>query len=145
MYKLFFIVVCLLLNSSVAEAKFDEDLQKRCVNIVNYKLAGDVDSLLQYGYPKTSSNPKFVDFYKKMQVKDARRVAEKGAVDSVTVVDTNELPNPASDSKHAGFNIAEQRSILTHVKFSKEDRPVSYECILGREKESNEWFILNAI
>jgi hypothetical protein len=42
MYKLFFIVVCLLLNSNVAEAKFDEDLQKRCVNIVNYKLAGDV-------------------------------------------------------------------------------------------------------
>ncbi|MGI1999490.1 hypothetical protein [Shewanella frigidimarina] len=138
-------MVCLLLNSSVAEAKFDEDLQKRCVNIVNYKLAGDVDSLLQYGYPKTSSNPKFVDFYKKMQVKDARRVAEKGAVDSVTVVDTNELPNPASDSKHAVFNIVEQRSILTHVKFSKQDRPVSYECEFGREKESNEWFILNAI
>ena len=90
MYKLFFIVVCLLLNSNVAEAKFDEDLQKRCV-------------------------------------------------------DTNELPNPASDSKHAGFNIVEQRSILTHVKFSKEDRPVSYECQFGREKESNEWFILNAI
>lgn len=138
-------MVCLLLNSSAAEAKFDEDLQKRCFNIVNYRLAGDVDSLLQYGYPKTSSNPKFVDFYKKMQVKDARRVAEKGAVDSVTVVDTNELPNPASDSKHAGFNIVEQRSILTHVKFSKQDRPVSYECEFGREKESNEWFILNAI
>jgi hypothetical protein len=60
MYKLFFIVVFVLLNSSVAEAKFDEDLQKRCVNIVNYKLAGDVDSLLQYGYHKTSSNPKLL-------------------------------------------------------------------------------------
>ncbi|AZG72103.1 MULTISPECIES: hypothetical protein [Shewanella] len=145
MNKLFFIVVCLLLNSSVAEAKFDEDLQKRCVNIVNYKLAGELDSLLQYYYPKTRSNPKFVDFHKKRQVKHARRIAEKGAVDSVSVVDTNELPNPASDSKHAGFNIVEQRSILTHVKFSKEDRPVSYECIFGLEKESNEWFMLNAI
>jgi hypothetical protein len=143
--KLFFIVVCSLLNSSVAEAKFDEDLQKRCVNIVNYKLAGDLDSLLPYYYPKTTSNPKFVDFYKKRQVKEARRIADKGAVVSVSVVDTNELANPESDSKHAGFNIVEQRSILTHVKFSKQDRPVSYECQFGREKESNKWFVLNAI
>jgi hypothetical protein len=138
-------VVCVLLNSSVAEAKFDEDLQKRCVNIVNYKLAGDLDSLLPYYYPKTTSNPKFVDFYKKRQLKEARRIADKGAVVSVSVVDTNELANPASDSKHAGFNIVEQRSILTHVKFSKEERPVSYECEFGREKESNKWFVLNAI
>lgn len=138
-------MVCLLLNSSVAEAKFDEDLQNRCVNIVNYKLAGDLDSLLPYYYPKTTSNPKFVDFYKKRQVKEARRIADKGAVVSVSVVDTNELANPASDSKHAGFNIVEQRSILTHVKFSKQERPVSYECQFGREKESNKWFILNAI
>jgi hypothetical protein len=138
-------VVCLLLNSSVAEAKFDEDLQNRCVNIVNYKLAGDLDSLLPYYYPKTTSNSKFVDFYKKRQVKEARRIADKGAVVSVSVVDTNELANPESDSKHAGFNIVEQRSILTHVKFSKQERPVSYECQFGREKESNKWFILNAI
>ncbi|MGI2226045.1 hypothetical protein [Shewanella frigidimarina] len=143
MNKLFFIVVCLLLNSSAAEAKFDEDLQKRCVNIVNYKLAGDVESLIQYYYPTTRSNPKFIDFYKKRQAKHARRIAEKGVVKSVTVIDMNELPNPASDSQHAGFNIAEQRSILTHVKFSKQERPVSYECQFGREKESNEWFMFN--
>jgi hypothetical protein len=78
MYKLFFIVVCLLLNSNVAEAKFDEDLQKRCINIVNYKLAGDVGSLIHYFYPKTGNNPKFVKFYEKKQIKDARRHAEKG-------------------------------------------------------------------
>ena len=89
-------MVFVLLNSSVVEAQFDEDLQKRCVNIVNDKLAGDVESLIQYYYPKTRSNPKFVDFYIKRQAKHARRIAEKGVADSVTVVEMNELPNPAS-------------------------------------------------
>jgi hypothetical protein len=78
MYKLFFIVVCLLLNSSVAEAKFDEDLQKRCVNIVNYKLAGDVGSLIHYFTLKQEIIQNLLSFMKKNRLKMLEDMLKKG-------------------------------------------------------------------
>jgi hypothetical protein len=133
------------LTSNSTAAAFEENLQKRCVNIVNYKLTDDLDSILKNYYPEKILNPKYIDFQEKRLKKFTIRNAEKGSVESITVAETIEQANPKSDSKHAGFDITAQLTVLTHVKFSKENRPSVFQCLFGRDKNTNKWFMLNAI
>ncbi|PMG48060.1 hypothetical protein [Shewanella sp. 10N.286.52.B9] len=143
MKKIYLIAASLLLSTNVAEAKFEEDLQKRCVNIVNYKLSGDVNSVVDYFYPETQKNPKFINFLEKRKLKFTKRYVKDRTVESIVGVKTITESNPKSDSKGAGFNIVEQLSVLTHVQFSGESSPSEFSCSFGREKESNSWFLLN--
>lgn len=143
MKKLLFILVFLLLTSSLAEAKFAEDLQERCVNIVNYKLAGDVDTLLTYYFPEALDDPHAVKYFKKKQAKDARKNIKKGSVENVTVIETIEQSVTASEK--TDFNIIEKLIVLTNVKFSEQKQPVVFQCEFGLEKKSSNWFMMNAI
>lgn len=145
MKKFIFMALFLGLASNAAEARFEENLQKRCVNIVNYKLNSDLDSVLKYYYPKQNVDPKYISFQEKRLKKFTKRHAAKGDIESVTVAKTIKQANPKSDSKHAGFNITEQLAVITQVKFSKENRPTNLQCLFGRDNKTNEWFMLNAI
>ena len=142
MKKIYLIAASLLLSSNVAEAKFEEDLQKRCINIVNYRLSGDVESIVEHFSPETKKYPNFVKYQEKRKAKFTKRYAGKGAVESVDAVETITEPNPESDSRGAGFNISEQLSVVTHVQFTKDNSPSELRCLFGREKESNSWFLL---